>query len=116
MHKLMIIIETLHDPQLFDEGWPQFLHHAEQMPRLLRESHTRVEHVLFGDSHPYLVHELFFETRQDLEDAMISSEGQAAGQVLQRITQGQMSLLFAEHKEDQIENLRQYQVNDADTQ
>ena len=112
----MIIIESLQAPQLFDDGWPQFLQHAEQMPGLIKESHTRIEHVLFGDSRPYLVHELFFETRQDLEDAMISPQGQVAGQVLQRITQGQMSLLFAEHKEDQIENLRRYKVQDADTE
>jgi hypothetical protein len=113
MHKLMICIEPLSESYLFDEGWPQFLHLAEQMPALLKESHSRVEKVLYGKAQLHIVHELFFETRQDLENAMTSPQGQAAGQVLQRITKGQMSLLFAEHKEDQIDHLRQYKTDDA---
>jgi hypothetical protein len=54
------------------------------------------------------VHELFFDTLADLQYAMRSPEGLAAGQIIQQITQGQMTLLVAEHHEDDIDNLRQY--------
>ena len=39
---------------------------------------------------------------------MESSAGQAAGRMLQRITNGQMTLLFAHHLEDNLENIRAY--------
>lgn len=113
MHKLIICINSLVDSQTFNEGWPDFLHQAEQMPGLVRETHSMVESVLFGHSSISVIHELFFETREDLQNAMISPQGQAAGQVLQRITKGQMKLVIADHKEDDLENLRKFRSDDA---
>jgi len=114
MHKLIINIESLADPQTFDQGWPDFLHQAEQMPGLVRETHSQVENILFGQSSTTVIHELFFETRGDLQSAMMSPQGQAAGHVLQRITQGRMKLIVADHKEDDLENLRKHKKNNAD--
>jgi uncharacterized protein (TIGR02118 family) len=114
MYKLTILIEPPLDPTTFDESWPEFLHQAERMPGLQREATVRVTRQLFGDYPVHMIHELFFETQADLQAAMGSPQGQASGQILQRITGGRMTLLFAEHREDDIENLRKYQVPQDD--
>ncbi len=108
MYKLMILIEPTANGPLLDEGWPQFLHQAERMPGLLREASVLVRRTLAGRHEIAQAHELFFETQEALYQAMASPAGQAAGQILQHITAGQMTLLIAEHREDQIENIRKY--------
>jgi uncharacterized protein (TIGR02118 family) len=109
MYKLMIIVPPNIIDFDFDAGWPKFLHEAENMPGLLREASVRVAGSLYGTQEIDMVHELYFETLEDLQRAMRSPEGLATGQIIQQLTQGQMTLLIAEHREDEIENLRRYQ-------
>jgi hypothetical protein len=108
MYKLMIIVPPDIDEPVLDAGWPDFLHAAESMPGLQREATVRVSASLYGVQEIGMVHELFFETLADLQEAMRSPEGLATGQIIQQLTQGQMTLLIADHREDDIENLRQY--------
>ena len=108
---MIIIPVDIEDPML-NARWPDFLHAAESMPGLLREASVRVITSLFGDQEISIVHELFFGTLTDLQEAMQSPDGLVAGQIIQELTQGQMILLVAEHREDDIENLRSYQQND----
>jgi hypothetical protein len=111
MHKLVILIESSGSSATLDDRWPDFLRLAENMPGLLRETTTRVDRLLYGDHDIGLIHELFFVSLDELQRAMASPQGQKAGQILQKITRGRMSLLIAEHKEDSIENLRKYRTN-----
>jgi uncharacterized protein (TIGR02118 family) len=113
MYKLIILIEPPADSSSFDDSWPEFLNQAEQMPGLVREATVRVTHTLFGASQIHMIHELFFETQADLQAAMASPEGQASGQILQRITAGNMTLLVAEHREDDLENIKRYRIQDT---
>lgn len=112
MHKLVILIHSLGQNAAFDELWPQFLHFAERMPGLHREVSCRVDHMLYGDLPVTFVHELHFDSLDTAQAAMASPEGRAAGRLLQEITGGRMTLFFAEHKEDDIENLRRYRKED----
>ena len=112
MHKLMILIPPDAEGPALDAGWPEFLHHAERMPGLIREATVRVTSQLFGDHSVGMMHELFFEDQLALQKAMRSPEGLEAGQILQQITQGRMTLLLAEHREDDIENLKQYRQDE----
>jgi hypothetical protein len=100
------MIDTPQDAALFEQSWPEFLHQAETMPGLRRESTSRVNSILFGDSSTGMIVELFFESLEDLKVAMASPQGQTAGQTLQRITQGRMSLLLAQHTEDNLDRIR----------
>jgi hypothetical protein len=84
------------------------------MPGLKIEATCRVESTLYGNYHPTLVHELYFDSVEDIKNAMRSPEGRNAGELLQRMTGGRMSLIIADHKEDQIENIRRYQRNEND--
>ena len=108
MHKLVILVETPEDEKAFDEVWPEFLRQSELMPGLLREATCRVEHLIYGDYQPWLLHELFFDSITAIETAMSSPEGQAAGQTLHQMTGGRVTLVITEHKEDNLENIRKH--------
>lgn len=108
MHKLVIAIEQPEDWAVFDETWPQFLHAAEQMPGLRREATSRVEVTLFGSNAYTLVHELFFDSSDAAQQAMISPSGRETGRLLQVLTRGRMTLYLAEHNEDELDNIRKH--------
>ncbi|MFH1908994.1 MAG: EthD family reductase [Chloroflexota bacterium] len=109
MHKLIILFEspengravTYHNEQAFQLGWQKFLGLAEKMPGLRRETVSRVAQRLFGkpEGGIALIHELLFDSKEALEAAMASPEGQAAGAFLQSFTGGKVVLLIAEHLE-----------------
>jgi len=112
MHKLVILIDTPEDWSAFEAGWPEFLHQAELMPGLRREATSQVDSILYGQSAVAWVHELFFDSPEDAYQALGSPPGREAGKVLQRITGGRMVLFFADHKEDELENIRRGQQPD----
>lgn len=114
MHKLVILIEPPKDYAVFEETWPQFLHLAEAMPGLRRESTSRVDGVLYGNIDYAIIHELYFDSLVAIQEAMAAPEGQAAGELLQRMTAGRMTLLYADHKEDNLENILQHRRPEAD--
>jgi uncharacterized protein (TIGR02118 family) len=115
MHKLVILIGPLEDWSGFDQDWPGFLHQAEMMPGLMRESTGHVERMLYGESQYARMHELYFASLEDLHTAMSSPQGREAGSLLQRITQGKMTLFIADHKEDDLENIRKHKTVDDET-
>lgn len=110
MHKLVILIESLQENHTFEEVWPQFLHLAERMPGLLREATCHVEHSLYGACQPLLIHELYFDSVEAVQAAMGSSEGREAGELLQSMTGGRMSLLITDHLEDELANIRRHKT------
>lgn len=114
MYKLVILIENLDDISSFEEAWPQFLHHAESMPGLLRETTSRVDSIIFGEGTYAFMHELYFKDREQAQKAMVSTAGQSAGKLLQSMTEGRLVLFFADHKEDDLENIRKYRAEKED--
>ena len=114
MHKVVILIESLEDWQSFEEEWPGFLHLAENMPGLRMEAISRVENFLYGNVRYMKMHELFFDSLESAEQALASSKGQAAGQLLQKLTGGRMTLFIAEHKQDDLENIQRYKESNED--
>lgn len=116
MQKLIILIGPVADTLEFSEGWPEFLHYAEVMPKLVREATIRVHATLYGDQELSMIHELFFVNQEDLQSALASDPGGLAGAILQKITGGQVTLLTAEHKEDDAVNLRKYREANSDVE
>ena len=53
---------------------------------------------------------------QAAEEAMTSNYGRRAGILLQQMTGGQMTLFIAEHKEDEITNIRKYHQSDESSE
>lgn len=114
MYKLVILIENFDDISSLEEGWPQFLHYAESMPGLLRETTSRIDTTIFGEQTYIFMHELYFENREQAQQAMVSTAGENAGKLLQSMTQGRLVLFFADHKEDDLENIRKYRAEKGD--
>jgi uncharacterized protein (TIGR02118 family) len=107
MHKLVILIEDSEEWQSGETEWPEFLHLAERMPGLRREAISRVEHSLFGGNFVQM-HELFFDSLEDVERALTSPDGRSAGRLLQKMTGGHVALFFADHKEDDLVNIHKF--------
>jgi len=101
MHKLIIIFTPQVDMEAFQSRWQTFLSLAEKMPGLRREVISQVQQTLVGgkDGPVEMIHELFFDSRQALDEALESPLGQAAGQWLQRFAGGQVTILISEHLE-----------------
>ena len=114
MYKMVILIEPQLDIMRFEEIWPKFLEHAEQMPGLIRETTSQVDRVLAGNCVAEKIHELYFESMEAALEAMASPEGQAAGAILQAITGSQMTLMLAHHLEDELENIKRYREGSND--
>jgi hypothetical protein len=56
-----------------------------------------------------MIHELYFDSLDAAQRAMASPHGRSAGQLLQKMTLGRMVLFFADHKEDELENIHKHQ-------
>ena len=114
MYKLVILFLPPFAWATFEKGWQKFLGLAEQMPGLRKESVGDVEELVFGPRNMNYkkVHELYFDSREDLEAALKSEAGQNAGQWLQSFTQGRFLLMIAKHMDAKPEEFKKKQ--DAD--
>jgi uncharacterized protein (TIGR02118 family) len=108
MFKLVILIEPQIDMLKFEQSWPEFLRQAEKMPGLRRESASPVYARLHGNSQVAMIHELYFDSPDDLREALGSPAGQEAGRILQTITGGKFTLLFADHLEDELKKIKEF--------
>lgn len=115
MYKLIILIEAQEDNERFERRWPEFLAAAERMPGLLREVTARVDRVLHGAFPVQMQHELYFESLKAAANAMGSAAGEEAGQILQAITGGKVTLLLADHNQDDLPNIRTHAIPTSDT-
>jgi uncharacterized protein (TIGR02118 family) len=117
MYKLIILIESTTTPE-FHVFWPRFLHAAEEIPGLKRESTSRISQVLYGNLQCAMVHELYFDSYASLKAGLSSESGKEAGRLLQEMTSGSVRLLIADHSQDDLENIRKYKptVQDAKSQ
>ncbi|MEA2007650.1 MAG: hypothetical protein U9O54_00875 [Chloroflexota bacterium] len=106
MYKLIILIPPNVNETTLDESWPEFLHHAEQMPGLVRETATHARELIFGRKMVSRVYEFFFPDKETLYRGITSPHGERAGQLIHEMTQGRATILTAEHREDEIENIR----------
>ena len=113
MHKLIILIKLTSTPD-FQNSWPRFLHAAENMPGLQRESTSRISQVLYGDVQYILVHELYFDTLPALQAGLASPAGKEAGRILQEMTGGRVNLFIADHSQDDMENIHKHRKKGQD--
>jgi uncharacterized protein (TIGR02118 family) len=105
MYKLIALFTTPADAGEFEAHWSgEFVPLAEKMPGLRRAVVSRIEGTPAGPAPYYLIHELYFDDRPALESAMASPEGTSAGQTLMSFAANDVTLLLAEHLED--ENLK----------
>ena len=109
MYKLVILFLQPIAWATFETGWQKFLSLVEKMPGLAKETVGDVEQLIFGPPNMNYkkVHELYFESREQLEAALESEAGQKAGQWLHSFTQGNFLLMIAKHMEAMPEEFKQ---------
>lgn len=101
MNKLMLLFEKPDDVLEFEKNWSEnFVATAERMPGIVRVAVTRVYGSPTGESKLHMVHEFFFKDSQSLQAAILSEEGQRAGQALLSFASGLVTIVFAEHLEE----------------
>jgi len=101
MYKLLIHFHHPPDVTAFETHWSeQFVPLVEKMPGIRRVAVSRVYGGPGEETDLHLVHEFFFSSKDALRQAMISPEGQAAGEALMTFAAGYVSLNFAEHLEE----------------
>lgn len=105
-YQLLILIPLTVEIQSFDEGWPEFLNSAEQMPGLIKESVVRIDNCIYGQNLLRRIYSFSFENRSALEKALLSPSGEKAGETLHKITRGDMILLSGEFNEDSLGNIK----------
>jgi len=110
MYKLVILVEPQEDSARFDSRWPLFLAEVERMPGLRGEVTSRVDRVLHGNYPVHIIHELYFDTLGAVADAMGSPQGERAGQILQEISGGKVTLLLADHLQDELAHIKRHQA------
>ncbi len=110
MYKLVILVEPQDDSARFDSRWPLFLAEVERMPGLRQEVTSRVDRVVHGEFSVHLIHELFFDSLKAAADAMGSLQGERAGQILQEISAGKVTLLLADHLQDDLVHIHRHQA------
>jgi uncharacterized protein (TIGR02118 family) len=113
MYKLVILIEPQDHTAEFDSRWPEFLAKAERMPGLRREVTSRIDRVVAGKLGAHMLHELFFDSLKAAGDAMGSPEGQAAGELLQAISGGKVTLMLADHTQDDLSHIHRHAESSA---
>jgi uncharacterized protein (TIGR02118 family) len=101
MNKLMVIFNIPPNIMEFERNWSErFVSKAEKMPGLKRVSVTRVYGGPSGEVNIHLVHEFYFDDAQSIRNAMVSPEGQDAGQELLSFAADYVTICFGEHLEE----------------
>lgn len=102
MIKLMIIFQKPEPDQIrpFEEGYARLLRRIEKMPNIERRQVNSVVGSPQGPSRYYRVLELYFESRDKMEAALMSPEGQKAGEQLNAFSPDMYETLFAEVYEE----------------
>ncbi|MFP3854935.1 MAG: EthD family reductase [Anaerolineales bacterium] len=103
MYKLILVFRALEGVNMdaIEHRWShEFVPQVEQMPGLRRVSISRVHRTITPEANIHLIHELYFDDLESLDEAMSSEIGQQAGQLLMAIAGGVVRVYFAEHLED----------------
>jgi uncharacterized protein (TIGR02118 family) len=108
MYKLLILFSHPYVEEPFIKGWQKFMGMAEQMPGLQKEAISEIDETVFAQPNASYkkVHELYFNSREDLEVALASEAGQKAGKWLHSFTNGRFSLMIAKHLEATSEEFK----------
>jgi len=101
MIKFMIVFDQPEDPENFENVYQDFLALVERMPNILRRQVVHITGSPQGAPRFYRILELYFESTDAQQSALMSAIGQEAGQELSRLPQGAVQLLFADVYEEE---------------
>lgn len=100
MVKFIIVFRHPEDAEAFENVYQDFLGLVERMPHIQRRQVVHITGSPLGAPDVYRILELYFESTQDQQTALLSDIGQEAGQELQRLKRGSYELYFADVYEE----------------
>ena len=114
MYQMVIILPLDLDLNRFENGWPDFLEAAEQMPGLIQESVTRFDQSFFGSRDIQRIYTFSFMDRTSLEEALTSPAGEEAGNILHNISGGKLSILSGDYQTDTLDRIQTFSKSPED--
>ncbi len=97
----MIMFHQPADINEFENVYQDFLALIERMPNIIRRQVVHVTGSPQGTPTFYRILEIYFDTLEDQQSALLSNIGQEAGKELGRFPQGSVDLLFADVYEEE---------------
>lgn len=96
----MILFQQPTDPDTFENNFQDFLALIERMPNILRRQVVHITGSPQGTPQYYRILEIYFESVNQQQEALMSKIGQETGKELSRFPAGSVELLFAEVYEE----------------
>lgn len=96
MIKFVVNFRAPRDFEKFDNTYNDFLALVERMPRIQRRQAIHVLGSPNGKTPYHRALEIYFESEADLREALLSTQGQEAGNELGKFEQGSFDVYFAE--------------------
>lgn len=100
MVKFMILFRQPEDVDKFENVYQDFLALVERMPHIQRRQVIHVTGSPQGAPEYYRILELYFESSEVQQEALMSPQGQEAGAELNRFDSGSFQLLLADVYEE----------------
>jgi uncharacterized protein (TIGR02118 family) len=100
MFKFMILFHHPDSLDNFENSYNDLLALVERMPEIKRRQVVTVVGSPTGESPFYRILEVYFENRQQMEEALVSPAGQEAGGQLATFPAGSFQMAFAEVYEE----------------
>ncbi|MCY3572707.1 MAG: EthD family reductase [Chloroflexi bacterium] len=100
MVKFIILFRYPEDAAAFENVYQDFLGLVERMPHIQRRQVVHITGSPLGSPDAYRILELYFESTQQQQSALLSEIGQEAGKELQRLKRGSYELYFADVYEE----------------
>ncbi len=100
MVKFMILFRQPEDLDKFENVYQDFLALVERMPHIQRRQVVHVTGSPQGAPEYYRLLEIYFESSEIQQEALMSPEGQEAGTELNRLDSGSFQLLMADVYEE----------------
>ncbi len=111
MVKFVILFHDPADLDLFEGTYNSFLARIEQIPLIRRRQVNAVLGSPLGQTNLYRVLEVYFDDYDNLNEALNSPAGQAAGGELTRFESGVVDMYFAEVFEESGARTEQTEVS-----
>ncbi len=97
MHKVVVLYPKPKDTKEFDEHYEKIhVPLAKKIPKLKDFKVSKIYASPIGNLDYYLMAELYFESKEDLENAMNSNEMREAARDAMKISEGKMKVMIAE--------------------
>jgi uncharacterized protein (TIGR02118 family) len=100
MHKFMMIFNKPTNLEPFENRYNDLLALVERMPYIIRRQVINVYGSPFGDPRIYRILEVYFDSREQMEDSLKSKSGQEAGAELFKFPARTFEMIFAEVYEE----------------